>query len=455
MQDSAGQDDAAASADPGQPARGDSLAQDLPGTPEPPGTADGALVLARIRAAGTTPATVPADVLAAASSAASLVDRQLVEVTAAGGTERVLSLGWADGAAPDPDHHPSAPPRRLPAVPLLVWAACLAAAWPRAEDEPYPGQPFLLEDVLRACISMGAHDRAVIAALRLLPATGLIKNAGPVGRLGPAAAALPADTWSALRRAHDRLPHAALRRDPSVPAEPDSPDGAAAAPGPAARRIPHPPAIPVSASETLVRAMVTALETAQGPVARADLPALADPALRRATQSALVGCGRTLIQTPEGSWTTGYPAPVAQALAAEQTGTLRREQRAVLALILLRAVAIPRAQGRLGGAWTSSGHPVTLEEIAANRQLPRAVIDEAIRGLRAAGYVASAPSGGYVLGPAMARLSPAGTEALWEDLIVLARPNGYMAERIRSRRSAERQEADGTLPPQRDCEDQK
>jgi hypothetical protein len=35
----------------------------------------------------------------------------------------------------------------------------------------------------------------------------------------------------------------------------------------------------------------------------------------------------------------------------------------------------------------------------------------------------------------MARLSPAGVEALWEDLIVLARPNGYMAERIRARRS--------------------
>jgi hypothetical protein len=59
-----------------------------------------------------------------------------------------------------------------------------------------------------------------------------------------------------------------------------------------------------------------------------------------------------------------------------------------------------------------------------------------------------------VLGPAMARLSPAGVEALWEDLIVLARPNGYMADRIRSKRSADREEADGLRSPRRDGEDQ-
>ena len=67
--------------------------------------------------------------------------------------------------------------------------------------------------------------------------------------------------------------------------------------------------------------------------------------------------------------------------------------------------------------------------------MSRTKISDALQGLRAAGYIASAPSGGYILGPAMARLSPAGVEALWEDLIVLARPNGYMAERIRARRA--------------------
>jgi hypothetical protein len=454
MHDSAAQDGTAAGADRAQPERPGGPVLDVAETPESSGVTDGALVLARIRAAGTTPANVPADVMMAASSAASLVDRQLVEITGLSGTERVLALGWADGAASNPDHHPSAPPRRLAAVPLLVWAACLASAWPRAEDEPYPGQPFLRENVLRASISMGANDRAVIAALRTLPLTGLITFTGPVGRLGPVAAALPAHIWSALRRTHDRLPHAVLRRNSATASQPGLPDDVAATPGPAARRIPHPPASPVSASDTLVRATVTALESAQGPVARSDLPALADPALRRATQTALARYGRTLILTPEGSWTTGYLDHIAEALAAEQCGTLGREQRAVLALILLRAVAIPRAQGRLDGAWTSSSHPVTVEEIAANRQLPRAAINKALRGLRAAGYVTSASSGGCILGPAMARLSPAGTEALWEDLIVLARPNGYMADRIRSKRRVERQGPVRVVPPLRDGEDQ-
>jgi biotin operon repressor len=386
--------------------------------------------------------------MASASVAAALIDRQLLEITDPDGAERALALGWADGAAPDPDHHPSAPPRGLSAVPLLVWAVCLAAAWPRAENDPYPGRPFRREDVLRACISMGAYDRTVIAAFRTLPRTGLIIFNGPVGRLGPAAAALPVDTWSALRRLHDRLPHAALMQDPAPVLETPAPDEAVAAPGPMAHRVPCPPAGPVSASDTLVRAIVTALETAQGPVARSDMPALTDPALRRATENAVTRCGRALIQTPEGSWTTGYPDHIAAALAAEQTGTLSREQRAVLALMLLRAVAIPRARGRLDGAWTSSRHPVTLEELAANRHLSRTAISDALRGLRAAGYITATSSGGYILGPAMARLSPAGTQALWEDLVVLARPNGYMADRIRSKRRAQHQAAVGArLPP--------
>jgi hypothetical protein len=231
----------------------------------------------------------------------------------------------------------------------------------------------------------------------------------------------------------DRLPHAALQQHAAGGTGTTASDEAEAVSG--ARRLPGPPAGPVSIHDTLVRAAVTALENAQGPVARSDLSMLADPAIRHATENALAGCGRTLILTPEGSWTTGYPDHIAKTLAREQAGSLGKEQRAVLALVLLRAVAIPRAQGRLDGAWTSSSHPVTLDELAANRQLSRTKISDALQGLRSAGYIASTPSGGYILGPAMARLSPAGVEALWEDLIVLARPNGYMAERIRARRS--------------------
>lgn len=397
---------------------------------------EGAILLARIRAAGSTSANVAAGVMADAASAAGLIDRQLVEVIDPSGTRRVLALGWAGGAAPDPDQHPSAPPRRLGPVQLLTWATCLAAAWPRAEDVPYPGRPFRRDDILRACLTMGAHSPAVVAALRMLPQAGLIRFTGPVGTLGPAAAAIPSDTWSALRRMHDRLPHTALRQQDHHDKDAGAPADVAAAAG--VRWILGPPAGPVGVNETAIRAAVTALENAHGPVARSDLGMLADPVIRRAVENALIACGRSLILTPKGSWTTGYSDPVAAALVREQVGTLRSEQRAVLALVLLRAVAIPRAQGRLDGAWTSSSHPVTLDELAANRQLNRSRISNALQELRAAGYVSTAPSGGYILGPAMSRLSPASVQALWEDLIVLTRPGGYLAERIRSRR------ADGT-----------
>jgi hypothetical protein len=414
-----------------EPAYPESLTQSA--AAELPHASDGAVLLARIRAVGTTSADVAASTIAAASRAAAQIDRQLIEVADPGGTRRMLALGWAEGAAPDPGQHPSVQPRQLSPVQLLTWATCLAAAWPRAEADPYPGRPFRREDVLRACIGMGAHDRTVVAALRILSQAGMIRFAGPVGRLGPAAAALPNDTWSALRRMHDRLPHAALQQYAAASAGTTASEDAETVSG--ARRLPGPPAGPVSIHDTLVRAAVTALENAQGPVARSDLSMLADPAIRHATENALVGCGRALILTPEGSWATGYPDDIARTLAREQVGTLGKEQRAVLALVLLRAVAIPRAQGRLDGAWISSSHPVTLDELAANRQVSRTKISDALQGLRAAGYIASTPSGGYILGPAMARLSPAGVEALWEDLIVLARPNGYMAERIRARRT--------------------
>src|SRR5690349_8231181 len=88
-----------------------------------------AILLARIRAQGHASADVPAVVKAAASAAAAAVDRKLVEITDLEGRRRVSVLGWADGTAPAPDQHPSAPPRRLGVVPSLVLAVCLAAAW--------------------------------------------------------------------------------------------------------------------------------------------------------------------------------------------------------------------------------------------------------------------------------------------------------------------------------------
>jgi len=142
---------------------------------------------------------------------------------------------------------------------------------------------------------------------------------------------------------------------------------------------------------------------------------------------------------PNGGWTTGYADDIPQVLAAEQFGTLTRVERAVLALILLRTVAIPRAQGlHQHDGWAGGEHSVTLEELVRNRHLSRAAITGALRGLRAVGYVAMTASGGYIPGPALARLGAVDREALWEDLLLLARPHGYMAERIRVRRNETR-----------------
>ena len=391
-----------------------------------------AVLIARIRAQGRAPAGAPAAVKAAAAAAAAAVDRKLVEISDPEGGQ-VCVLGWADGAAPAPDQHPSAPPRRLAVVPSLVFAVCLAGAWPDATADPYPGLPFRLEHVLRACTGLGADRNHVVQALnRTLPGTGLITITGRVARLGPAAAALPDVTWAALRRAHDRLPHSALPGQETRTGGADERDRPAALHG-----IPAPPAGPVGYSETAVRAAVTALECAQAPVARADLAWLADPAIRRAVEAALGRIGRVLVPVPDGRWTTGFPDPITRALAAGHAGTLTRTERAVLALVLLRTVAIPRARGQhQDDGWGYAEHPAAIDDLYANRRLTRTGIAEALRGLRAAGYVATAPAGGYVPGPALARLSRASREALWEDLLLLARPGGYMAERIRTRRAS-------------------
>jgi hypothetical protein len=201
------------------------------------------------------------------------------------------------------------------------------------------------------------------------------------------------------------------------------------------RTIPGPPPRPQSVNESIVRAAVAALEMGRGPAARADLPALADPAVRRATEDALAGLGRVLIETPQGKWISGYADHIADSLVGTGAGTLNQIERAVLALLLLRTVAIPRAQGHHHHAdWAVATRPTTLDELATNRRLTRKQIRDGIRGLRAAGYLSETKPGSYVPGPALQRIHSARASELWEDLVLLGRPDGHMAAQIRSRR---------------------
>jgi hypothetical protein len=171
---------------------------------------------------------------------------------------------------------------------------------------------------------------------------------------------------------------------------------------------------------------------------------LADPAIRAAVSNALNAGGRDLVDA-EGGWTTGYADTVAVTLADNGWGTLTIHERAVLALVLLRTVAIPRARGaNEGDRWTTSAHPTSLDELAKNRQISKAAIIEALRGLRNKGYVVPASTGGYIPGHALTRITPRLRAMLWEDLVILGRPNGYMATRIRQQR--EQAASPGALP---------
>src|SRR5260370_31865702 len=111
---------------PEEPASPQILTQ--PTAAESPHTADGAVLLARIRAVGSTPADVAASMIAAAARAAGQIDRQLIEVAVPGGTRQILALGWAEGAGPHPGHQPPpAPPPPAPRPPL-TWTPVLGAA---------------------------------------------------------------------------------------------------------------------------------------------------------------------------------------------------------------------------------------------------------------------------------------------------------------------------------------
>jgi DNA-binding transcriptional ArsR family regulator len=309
-----------------------------------------------------------------------------------------------------------------------VWAACLRAAWPDPSLPPFPGADFAPQDITETCTALGADPDTVRTALdRALPAAHLITATGPRRRLGPATAALPTPAIDALRRAHHRLP-----RSTTPPGVMDERHTLAHAAVEEANGT-QPP------SEHLAHTLIAALETARGPLARSDLTPLADPAIRAQAAHALAGCGRQLLCTPEGNWITGYPDPVAQALIAEGSGVPSRAERAVLALVLLHTVAIPRARGHHRHArWANTSHPVTADELALNRAITKTTIRHALRKLRTAGLVAEAAPGRYIPGPALERLTAHRAEALWEDLILIGRPDGHLAAAIRQRRAAPR-----------------
>ncbi len=192
-----------------------------------------------------------------------------------------------------------------------------------------------------------------------------------------------------------------------------------------------------STDETAVCEAIGALEIADGLVPSGVFPALEDPALRKTVRARLEECGRTLISVGNG-WTSGYRDDIANALVELDIGVLAPEDRAVLVLILLRTVAIPRARGsRAGETWanTDGVKGTSVDELALNRNMSKTQIKESVRSLSTHGLV-DRRRGMLLPGPALLRLTPQRSAQLWENLLLLAAPESLYAQAIRSRRTS-------------------
>jgi hypothetical protein len=119
---------------------------------------------------------------------------------------------------------------------------------------------------------------------------------------------------------------------------------------------------------------------------------------------------------------------------------LGESERAVLTLVLVHSVAIPRAEGLLPEDSWLSPHPTPADELRRHTQLPIGELESALRTLRHAGLLtqvkAGEEAGGYVPGPQFHRLTPAARRRLQEELILAAGPDTPLAAAVRARRSA-------------------
>lgn len=245
------------------------------------------------------------------------------------------------------------------------------------------------------------------------------------------------------------------RRDAPVVAEAapvalSSPESGAAG-DPAAPAVPHPgsraePGVAefddlLSGYDERRRAeLVSAfmvVEHAAEPVPEARFAALRDPALRRTLAEMLARRGRTLIQQRD-RWTSGYADDLVR--DEQPDGGPGESERAVLTLVLVHSVAIPRAEGLLPEDSWLSPHPTPVDELRRHTQLPIGELESALRALRHAGLLtqvkAGEEAGGYVPGPQFHRLTPAARRRLQEELILAAGPDTPLAAAVRARRAA-------------------
>lgn len=319
-----------------------------------------------------------------------------------------------------------------------VLAACLKCCWTDLEAEPWPGEPAPVELVIAAYRELlGRSDDLMrnwaIGALRRLHESAWITMSAGTVRLGPRCALWPAESHAQLRELVRRLPSPAPPAVLPLPA--DTPSGGRGS-----------VTVDRGLDDDILRAFderrraelvaaFMAVEHAAEPVHEARFAALRDPALRRALAWMLERRGRTLIQHRD-RWTSGYD----DAVAARIGTTLSEAERAVLTLVLVHSVAIPRAEGVLGEDTWLSPYPTPVEELRRHTQIAIGELEAALRSLRHAGLLTQIKSGedagGYVPGPQFHRLTRATRRRLQEELILAAGPNTPLAAAVRARRGA-------------------
>jgi hypothetical protein len=187
-----------------------------------------------------------------------------------------------------------------------------------------------------------------------------------------------------------------------------------------------------SRSRNAVLAAVAAVEAADAPVDSGRFEALQDPGLRTHVSSALSECGRALIER-NGGWLSAYDDEVADALVGDEVGVLSEKDRAVLALVLLHTVAIPRARGRIDGTDWTQAEPTTVEQLQKHRHLTQRDIMLSLRRLRSLGILRPGLRGAIAPGPQFLRLSADRTRRVWDELIIVSQPDSTLAQVIRRR----------------------
>lgn len=185
-----------------------------------------------------------------------------------------------------------------------------------------------------------------------------------------------------------------------------------------------------------VLAAIAALETSEAPLPESAYPALRDGALREVVARILAETGRSLVRLADGRWISGYDDGVADELLARELGQLDPHDRAVLALVLLHSVAIPRAAGRVASPDWTQAESVDRTILHQSRALTNADIDRSLRRLQARGILRRGHRAEIRPGPQFLRLSEKRSQTLWEDLVLLCKPSGAQAAQIRRRRGA-------------------